>query len=97
MKHKEEFASLRAELSLVLKKYRELQLSVLSQEEKIQQLLVEKQSLESELLQSREQVKTIKLAQAIKGTDDQSTHALKIQINRYLREIDQCLNLINKD
>lgn len=97
MNHKEEFASLRAELSLVLKKYRELQQSVLSQEEKIQQLLVEKQSLESELLQSREQVKTIKLAQAIKGTDDQSTHALKIQINRYLREIDQCLNLINKD
>ena len=97
MNHKDEFASLRAELSLVLKKYRDLQQSVLSQEEKIQHLLVEKQSLESELLQSREQVKTIKLAQAIKGTDDQSTHALKIQINRYLRDIDQCLNLINKD
>lgn len=97
MNHKDEFASLRAELSLVLKKYSGLQQTVLSQEEKIQHLLVEKQSLESELLQSREQVKTIKLAQAIKGTDDQSTHALKIQINRYLREIDQCLNLINKD
>lgn len=97
MNHKDGFASIRAELSLVLKKYRELEHSVLKQEEKIQHLLVEKQSLESELLQYKEQVKTIKLAQAIKGADDQSTHALKIQINRYLREIDQCLNLINKD
>ena len=67
------------------------------EKKKHQQSLVDKQSLEIEVLQLNEQVKTIKLAQAIQGSDDQSTVELKNQINRYIREIDKCLQLINSD
>lgn len=65
--------------------------------EKHQQLLVEKHSLEKEVKDLKEQVKTIKLAQAIQGGDDQSSRELKNQINRYLREVDKCLELIQRD
>jgi predicted nucleic acid-binding Zn-ribbon protein len=65
--------------------------------QKHQQLLVEKHALESELNQLKEQVKTLKLAQAIHGSDDQSTRELKNQINRYIREVDRCLDLIKSD
>ena len=64
---------------------------------KQEQLYVEKQKVEEEVKDLQEQVKTIKLAQAINGSDDQSTRELKNQINRYIREIDKCLNLINRD
>ncbi|MBK7964317.1 MAG: hypothetical protein IPK10_02680 [Bacteroidetes bacterium] len=67
------------------------------EKKKHQQSLVDKQNLEIEVLQLNEQVKTIKLAQAIQGSNDQSTHELKNQINRYIREIDKCLQLINSD
>lgn len=67
------------------------------EKKKHQQSLVDKEKLEIEVLQLNEQVKTIKLAQAIQGSNDQSTHELKNQINRYIREIDKCLQLINSD
>jgi hypothetical protein len=81
-----------------LNQQHQLILKQLSDEKKKhQQSLVDKQKLEIEVLQLNEQVKTIKLAQAIQGSDDQSTHELKNQINRYIREIDKCLQLINSD
>ena len=67
------------------------------EKKKHQQKVVDKQKLEIEVIQLNEQVKTIKLAQAIQGSDDQSTVELKNQINRYIREIDKCLQLINSD
>ncbi|MFN0187556.1 MAG: hypothetical protein ACKVQV_02525 [Bacteroidia bacterium] len=67
------------------------------EKKKHQQRVVDKQNLEIEVIQLNEQVKTIKLAQAIQGSDDQSTVELKNQINRYIREIDKCLQLINSD
>ncbi|MFM1745305.1 MAG: hypothetical protein RLZZ630_1242 [Bacteroidota bacterium] len=65
--------------------------------EQHEQMLVEKHSLEKEISDLKEQVKTIKLAQAIQGGDDHSSRELKIQINRYLREVDKCLELIQRD
>ena len=67
------------------------------EKKKHQQRVVDKQNLEIEVIQLNEQVKTIKLAQAIQGSDDQSTVELKNQINRYIREVDKCLQLINSD
>ena len=67
------------------------------EKKKHQQKVVDKQKLEIEVIQLNEQVTTIKLAQAIQGSDDQSTVELKNQINRYIREIDKCLQLINSD
>ncbi len=74
-----------------------LKRALVLEQERLQHLMVEKQTLQNEVNTLREQVKTIKLAQAIHGSDDQSNHDLKIQINRYLREIDKCLQLINSD
>ncbi|MBL7923719.1 MAG: hypothetical protein JNL88_05935 [Bacteroidia bacterium] len=84
-------------LRTALDHHRDLQKQLRHEKEKHQQALVEKQNLETEVHQLKEQVKTIKLAQAINGRDDQSTRELKNQINRYLREIDKCLHLINRD
>ena len=57
------------------------------EKKKHQQKVVDKQKLEIEVLQLNEQVKTIKLAQAIQGSDDQSTVELKNQINEIVEEV----------
>ena len=62
-----------------------------------QQSQVEKQQLLTDIEHLKEQLKTIKLAQALSGTSDQDTRSLKLQINGYLREIDKCLALLNRD
>ena len=62
-----------------------------------QQLEVEKQSAMNEVETLREQLKTVKLAQALSGVGDQDQRQLKLQINSYIREIDRCLALLNKD
>lgn len=62
-----------------------------------QQLTVEKQTVMNEVSDLKEQLKTLKLAQALAGTGDQDTRALKQQINGYIREIDKCLTLLNRN
>lgn len=93
----EKIALLQKDLQQALNAFQQLKKSLQQEREKHQHLLVEKQKLETEVNQLQEQVKTIKLAQAIQGSDDQSTVELKNQINRYIREIDKCLQLINSD
>ena len=88
---------LKQELKIALERHNTLKRHLKAEIEKHQQLSVEKQKIEEEVKDLKEQVKTIKLAQAINGSDDQSTRELKNQINRYIREIDKCLNLINRD
>ena len=93
----EKIALLQKDLQQALNAFQQLKKSLQQEREKHQHLLVEKQKLETEVNQLQEQVKTIKLAQAIQQPNDLSGHELKLQINRYLREIDKCLNLINND
>lgn len=62
-----------------------------------QQLQVENRQLEDQVSRLEEELKTAKLAQAINGKSDQDTREMKLQINNYLREIDKCLALLNKD
>ncbi len=62
-----------------------------------QQLEVDKQSAMNEVELLREQLKTVKLAQALSGAGDQDQRQLKLQINSYIREIDRCIGLLNKD
>jgi len=87
--------ALKATLLKAIAEHDALKRDLKHEQERLQQVLVEKQNLQIEVNTLREQVKTIKLAQAIHDTDDQSHHELKLQINRYLREIDKCLQLIN--
>lgn len=94
---KELILVLKRELKRALERHNTLKKDLIAEKEKHQQLYVEKQKVEEEVKDLQEQVKTIKLAQAINGSDDQSTRELKNQINRYIREIDKCLNLINRD
>jgi predicted nucleic acid-binding Zn-ribbon protein len=84
-------------LKTALKEHQQLRDRHRRLSEQHEQVLVEKHSLEKEISDLKEQVKTIKLAQAIKGGDDHSSRDLKIQINRYLREVDRCLDLIQRD
>ncbi|MFM2156759.1 MAG: hypothetical protein RL516_1508 [Bacteroidota bacterium] len=62
-----------------------------------EQLQVEKDVAINECEALKEQLKTIKLAQALAVPEKMETRELKIQINNYLREIDRCLSLLNKD
>lgn len=88
------------ELRMALKKaltgHAALKRTLLMEQERLQQLLVDKQTLQKEVTTLQEQVKTLKLAQAIQGSENQPNHELKLQINRYIREIDKCLQLINR-
>jgi hypothetical protein len=62
-----------------------------------QQLQVENLRKEEQLKMIREELKTAKLAQALNGNTDQDPRQMKLQINNYLREIDRCLALLNRD
>ena len=88
---------LRRKLGQVLTHHRQLKEQLLREQSRHQQTMVEKQALENEIRGLKEQLKTLKLAQAIHGDNDQSTREMKVQINQYIREIDRCLQLINKD
>lgn len=62
-----------------------------------EQLKVENSLLKERVQLLEEELKTLKLAQALKGSDDQGTQQLKQQINTYIREIDRCLAMLNRD
>jgi hypothetical protein len=64
----------------------------------IQQLHVDKEMLMMENQQLKEQIKNIKLAQSLTaGEGDQSSRQVKTKINEYIREIDRCLSLLNRE
>jgi hypothetical protein len=64
----------------------------------LQQASVDKEALAQENRELREQIKTIKLAQSLSaGTGDQSSKQVKTKINEYIREIDKCLSLLNRE
>lgn len=69
-----------------------------SQRTDLQQLAVDKENLIKENRELKEQIKTIKLAQSIStGSGDQSSRQVKMKINEYIREIDKCLSLLNRE
>ncbi len=64
----------------------------------VQQLTVEKEMLLIENRELKEQIKTIKLAQSLSsGSGDQNSRQVKTKINEYIREIDKCLSLLNRE
>jgi hypothetical protein len=64
----------------------------------LQHLSVEKETLIKENRDLKEQIKTIKLAQSLTaGTGDQNSKQVKAKINEYIREIDKCLSLLNRE
>lgn len=60
-----------------------------------QQLVVEKENQQNKIAQLTEQLKTLKLAQALTGSGEQDTRQVKVKINEYIKEIDKCLALLN--
>jgi len=62
--------------------------------EKNQQLEKELKQKEGELATCREKVSTMEVAKGIASAE--STHDAKIKINRIVREIDNCIALLNK-
>jgi chromosome segregation ATPase len=62
--------------------------------EKNQQLEEELKQKEGELATCREKVSTMEVAKGIASAE--STHDAKIKINRIVREIDNCIALLNK-
>ena len=59
------------------------------------QLTVEKEDQQKKINNLSEQLKTLKLAQALAGSGDQDTRQVKTRINEYIKEIDKCLALLN--
>jgi hypothetical protein len=75
-----------------------LQHQLETQKNDLQQLAVDKESLIKENRELREQIKTIKLAQSLSPeAGDQGTRQVKTKINEYIREIDKCLSLLNRE
>lgn len=69
-----------------------------TQQKDIQHLVVDKESLIKENGELKEQIKNIKLAQSLTaGSGDQSSRQVKTKINEYIREIDKCLSLLNRE
>jgi hypothetical protein len=93
----QQLKSLRKQLDNSLNDHKRLKSELASLKLIHQQLEVEKLQLLTDTTDLKEQLKTIKLAQALAGSGDQDTRALKLQINGYLREIDKCLALLNRD
>lgn len=92
-----QFDQLQSELRQALLRHRALKTELDKLKSENQQIIVENKSLGEELKGCREALKSIKLAQSIKNGDDQSVLDLKKEINRYIREIDKCLNLLNRE
>lgn len=68
------------------------------QNQQFQQASVEKEQLIAENKELKEQIKSIKLAQSlVSGNGDQNSRYTKTKINEYIREIDKCLSLLNRE
>jgi predicted nucleic acid-binding Zn-ribbon protein len=52
--------------------------------------------LESGIRELEEKNKLLRLSQAVASGNDQNTRDLKLKVNEYIREIDKCLELINR-
>jgi len=89
--------NLKAQIKSAVDRHRKLQKEFQKIDLQNQQLQVDKDVAINEAEAIKEQMKTIKLAQALAVPDKKDTRELKIQINNYLREIDRCLSLLNKD
>ncbi len=93
----DQIQNLKSQIKLAVEQHRKLQKDYSKLELQNQQLQVDKDVAINECEALKEQMKTIKLAQALAVPEKTETRELKIQINNYLREIDRCLSLLNKD
>ncbi|CAN5629946.1 hypothetical protein BH11BAC2_BH11BAC2_15530 [soil metagenome] len=93
----QQLQSLRRQMEQAVVEQKKLKTEINSLRETLQQVKVDKEQVTSERELLKEQLKTIKLAQALTGSSDQDSRSLKNQINSYIREIDKCLALLNKD
>ena len=90
-------SALKEAVSRSVAKYSSLLNDLEQLRESNQQLTVQNERLQLEIGALREELKTVKLAQALTGQNDQDPREIKLQINSYLREIDKCLALLNRD
>ncbi|MFM7016753.1 MAG: hypothetical protein ACKOX3_10545 [Bacteroidota bacterium] len=93
----DQLQKLKAQIKFAAEVHQKLQKEHSKVVQQNQQLQVEKEVAINECEALKEQLKTIKLAQALAVPEKTETRELKIQINNYLREIDRCLSLLNKD
>lgn len=93
----DQIGKLKTQIKLAVEQHQKLQKEYSKLSAHNQQLQVEKEVAINECEALKEQLKTIKLAQALAVPEKTETRELKTQINNYLREIDRCLALLNKD
>ena len=93
----DQIQKLKSQIKLAVEQHHKLQKDNSKLASQNEQLQVEKEVAINECEALKEQLKTIKLAQALAVPEKTGTRELKIQINNYLREIDRCLSLLNKD
>ena len=93
----QQLQALRKQLELAVAEQKNLEREISSLRETLQQVKVDKELVTSDHEVLKEQLKTIKLAQALTAPGDQDNRSLKNQVNNYIREIDKCLALLNQD
>ena len=75
-----------------------LEMQLEKQNQQYEQVYVDKEQLLTENKALKEQIKTIKLAQSLTtGSSDQNSRLSKTKINEYIKEIDKCLSLLNRE
>ena len=60
-----------------------------------EQLTVDKENQKNKIDNLTDQLKSLKLAQALAGSGEQDSRQVKMKINEYIKEIDKCLALLN--
>ena len=95
----ESFSSSIAGLEKLVKQLMELHSQAIKQNAtlklNIEQLQIDKQESQNKIANLTDQLKTLKLAQALTGSGDQDSRQMKTKINEYIKEIDKCLALLN--
>lgn len=85
---------LKFKVERLIKLYTSSQDKIQRQENRINDLLTQVEDLKNENRALNEELKTVKVANAISGGNDGSYQA-KMQINQLVREIDKCIALLN--
>lgn len=95
----ESFSSSIAGLEKLVKQLMELHSQAIKQNATLklnnEQLQIDKQESQNKIANLTDQLKTLKLAQALTGSGDQDSRQMKTKINEYIKEIDKCLALLN--
>jgi len=82
-------------LNIFVSKYRKLNQENISLEKKNDDLSLEIQKKEKEILSLNDKIKLMNISKSV-DVSEEEVKASRLKINKYVREIDKCIALLNK-